>query len=278
MKYMNKILVAGFLIFVSCSSPQSELPQKDTVAKKIPDTVTLSGDNFVRAEAPDAETKMEQGYCLSKHDNGMAQSPINIITQDAKDSNQRNVSFAFQTEIVTAENLGHTIQLDFKDGSTSLVDGKQYSAKQFHFHTPSEHLVDGITYPMEMHIVNVSRDSNEKTKPSFLVLAILFKMGKENKLIKTFLHDVPLEEGKEPVPKGTVHLEDLTAQLTGNHTNAFFTYEGSLTTPPYTERVHWVLLKRVMEASPEQIMEIEKMEGNNARHVQALYDRKVYSE
>jgi carbonic anhydrase len=221
---------------------------------------------------------MEQGYCLSKHDNGMAQSPINIISADAKNGDQKNVSFAFQTDIVTAENLGHTIQLDFKDGSTTLVDGKAYSSKQFHFHTPSEHLVDGITYPMEMHIVNIARDSNEKTKPNFLVVAILFKMGKENKLIKTFLHDVPVEEGKEPVPSGTVHLDDLTAQLAGNHNNTFFSYEGSLTTPPYTERVHWILLKRVMEASPEQITEIEKIEGNNARHVQALYDRKVVSE
>jgi carbonic anhydrase len=208
----------------------------------------------------------------------MAQSPINIISTEAKNPEQKSVAINFKTEIVTAENLGHTIQLDFKDGSTSLVDGKPYSAKQFHFHTPSEHLVDGITYPMEMHIVNIAHDSNEKTKPSFLVLAILFKMGKENQLIKTFLHDIPQEEGKQSVPVGTVHFDDLNAQLTDGHKDAFFTYEGSLTTPPYTERVHWVLLKRVMEASPEQIEEIEKMEGNNARHVQALYDRKVLSQ
>jgi carbonic anhydrase len=278
MRYRSIILFFVFQLFLSCNSSQNDLQQKDTIARKTTDSPAVLKDNFVRSEAPDAETKMEQGYCLSKHDNGMAQSPINIISLDAKNGDPKNVVINFKTDIVAGENLGHTIQLDFKDGSSSMIDGKPYIAKQFHFHTPSEHLVDGTTYPMEMHIVNIARDSNEKTNPSFLVLGILFKMGKENQLIKTFLHDIPAEEGKKSIPVGTVHLDDLNTQLSDNHKDAFFTYDGSLTTPPYTERVHWVLLKRVMEASPEQISEIEKMEGNNARHVQALYNRRVLSQ
>ncbi|HEX4850032.1 MAG TPA: carbonic anhydrase family protein, partial [Puia sp.] len=60
-------------------------------------------------------------------------------------------------------------------------------------------------------------------------------------------------------------------------TNAYYTYKGSLTTSPYSETVEWVVLKHVLEASSDQIMKIEKMEGNNARHVHDLHDRKVYS-
>jgi len=73
-----------------------------------------------------------------------------------KEHEQHQFVVHFQDEITAVENLGHTIQLDFKQGSTINVGGITYNFKQMHFHTPSEHLIDGITFPMELHIVSAT--------------------------------------------------------------------------------------------------------------------------
>ena len=159
------------------------------------------------------------------------------------------------------------------------MNGKNFVSRQFHFHTPSEHLVDGITFPMEMHIVNTLSDSVNVNKSSYLVVGVLFKIGAENKFIKEFLDKIPKEEGEEnALQTGEVKLDDLFSQFKGNDIKSYYTYKGSLTTPPFTESVQWVILKHIVEASEDQIMTIEKMEGNNARHVQAINDRKIYSQ
>ena len=75
-----------------------------------------------------------------------------------------------------------------------------------------------------------------------------------------------------------MNLNDLLSQFLGKEIKSYYAYKGSLTTPPYTESVQWIILKHVVEASEDQIMTIEKLEGNNARHVQALNDRKVYTQ
>jgi len=230
----------------------------------------------VKVEAPDAKTKTEQGYALPRHSSDVAQSPIDIISGKADQAGKNQISFAFHSAFDTAENLGHTIQVDFKKGSTCTVNGKDYASRQFHFHTPSEHLLDGMTFPMEMHIVNVLNDSAKGNKSSYVVVAVLFKIGAENKFLNEFLNKIPGEEGeKNALPTGQVKLDDLFAQFPANESRSYYTYKGSLTTPPYTESVQWVIMKHVVEASEDQIMAVEKMEGNNARHVQAVNDRKV---
>jgi carbonic anhydrase len=130
---------------------------------------------------------------------------------------------------------------------------------------------------MEMHIVSVLKDSNSQNNPQYLVLGILFKMGKENKFIKEFLNSIPREEGKDTLPSGAVQFQDLFNGIPKNDPSGYYTYKGSFTTPPYTESVNWIVKKAILEASPEQISAIEKLEGDNARHVQALYARKVVS-
>ena len=251
----------------SASAIESEHPHADSVLN----------DNEVKAEAPDAESKREQGYAFPRQSTQLAQSPVNIISYKAEKDAKQQFSFAFHSDFDAVENLGHTLQVDFKKGSICTVNGKDYASKQFHFHTPSEHLIDGVTYPLEMHIVNLLNDSTNK--PSYLVLSVVFKMGEENKFLKEFLNKVPHEEGeKEALQSGEVKLDDLLSQFAGNELKSYYAYKGSLTTPPFTESVQWVILKHVPEASEDQIMKIEKMEGNNARHVQAINDRKVYNQ
>jgi len=171
-------------------------------------------------------------------------------------------------------NTGHSVQLDFNPGAGVQFDSIEYRFLQAHFHTPSEHQVDGITYPMEMHFVSMADMKEEDSDPHYLVVGIFFKMGTENKFIKSFIDKIPeLEKDTSLLNKSPVYLSDLTEK--GEAFNDYYYYKGSLTTPPYTETVRWVIMKKVLEASPEQILRINELEGNNARHVQAIYSREI---
>jgi carbonic anhydrase len=265
-----------FLLLMSCNSEVKESRPVDSSSKPTADTAQQIGNNLVRNESPDAEIKQDQGYALPRQATRKAQSPIDLLSLTASKDATAGLNFRFPSALTLVENLGHTIQLDFKEGSLWTVNGKPYEAKQFHFHTPSEHLIDGITYPLELHFVSIRKDSNQNSNPSFLVVGLLFRMGKENKFLKEFLNLIPAEEGKKnKIDSGHVNMNDLMIQLPANEKKSYYRYHGSLTTPPFTERVEWVVGKFIFEASPEQIFEIEKLEGNNARHVQEVNDRKV---
>jgi carbonic anhydrase len=280
-KLFARAICVALILFSACKDKQREQQQTSAsaTASEHPHADSALKDNEVKSEAPDAGSKTEQGYALPRQSAQMAQSPINIISVKAEKDTKQQFLFAFHSDCDAVENLGHTIQVDFKKGSTCTINGKDFTSKQFHFHTPSEHLIDGVTYPLEMHIVNMRIDSSNPEKPSYVVLSVMFKMGAENKFLKEFLNDIPNEEGeKQALRGGEVRLDDLLSQFVANDMESYYAYSGSLTTPPFTEGVQWVILKHMVEASEEQITKIEKMEGNNARHVQAVNGRKIFSQ
>jgi carbonic anhydrase len=274
MKYTTLTLMFFMVLAIACKFPERNKNQKDSTQNVTAQKDTSARNNLVKSEAPDAVTEITQGYALPRFDDKLEQSPVNILSDSAVSDPKQSVTLTFNTGISAVENLGHTIQLDFKDGSTAVADGKTYYSKQFHFHTPSEHLVDGMTFPMEMHIVNILKDSANDKHPRYMVVAFLFKMGHENKFLKEFLNAIPAGEEKDSLAPGVVNFEDLFKSIPGNE-QGYFSYKGSLTTPPFSETVDWIVKKHILEASPEQIYTIEKTEGDNARHVQALYARKV---
>jgi carbonic anhydrase len=207
-----------------------------------------------------------------------AQSPINILSQETSEG-KHNVTFNFEDKINKIENLGHTVQLDFEPGSTIIQEGKTFEFKQMHFHTPSEHLIDGVTFPMELHIVNQLIGQKEGEKAEYLVIAGLFRMGEESLFINEFIDAIPQKANTSlEIEPGVVRLNDLLHGSPQEQMANCYHYEGSLTTNPFTETVHWYVSKHVFEASPEQIRRINLIEGDNARHVQALYGRDVIKE
>jgi carbonic anhydrase len=274
MKYSTFVLVGLMVFAIACNLPKKNENQNDSTQHVTTQKEADTGNNLVKSEAPDAVTKITQGYALPRFDDKLEQSPVNILSDSAVPDQGQPITFTFNTGITAVENLGHTIQLDFKEGSITTASGKTYYSKQFHFHTPSEHLIDGMTFPMEMHIVNILKDSTNDKLPRYMVIALLFKMGHENKFLKEFLNAIPAEEKKDSLPASEVNFEDLVKSIPNNDQGYFF-YKGSLTTPPFSETVDWIIKKHILEASPEQIYTIEKLEGDNARHVQALYTRKV---
>jgi carbonic anhydrase len=279
------ILIMCSLLISSCNtkhyeeskradSLQTDTKHKDSADQELMQNLVKAG-NMVKAESPDALTKFEQGYALSTKNDGMAQSPINIISSGLQKYTMHRSDLKFTGSINAVENLGHTIQVDFASGSATLVNGNSYGLKQLHFHTPSEHLIDGMTFPMEMHVVSKLNDSIKNEGSAYTVLGILFKIGAENKFLEEFLHSVPEEESKSSLDSVKVKLTDLFAVFSNGGKISYYRYQGSLTTPPYSENVNWIIAKKIFEASEEQIAKIEKLEGNNARHVHALNNRKI---
>jgi carbonic anhydrase len=249
------------LVSISCGG-SPELPSESTQEQQSAVQEEAEGDTL---------------YALPGLGHGLIQSPVNILTNDPAVGRHTIHTDFHHTRAASVINTGHTVELEFEPGSTIAFDDKNYELKQCHFHTPSEHLIDGITYPMEMHCVNLRPEAeNSRENPEYLVMGFLFKMGVENQFISEFLNRAPESRASiELSGAEAVYIEDLLNSLPKSETEHFYTYKGSLTTPPYTETVTWVLQQHVFEASPEQIQTINRLEGNNARHVQALYSRHV---
>ena len=129
------------------------------------------------------------------------------------------------------------MKLDFKPGTVIRFDEKEYHFLQAHFHTPSEHQVDGIPYPMEIHFVCMTLQQDENKDPGYLVVADFFRMGVDNKFIQAFMVRVPKTINDTAYLKGDpVYVSDFLRPE--EPFNDFYYYRGSLTTPPYNESVN----------------------------------------
>jgi carbonic anhydrase len=239
------------------ASPAASAPPATEPVVTAPATAAAEGPH-------EAGAKVE--IYLEPESTGDAQSPIDIDETTAAQGHH-----AFRLHYKAARehlaHLEHTIRVNVDPGSSLEFDGKTYDLAQFHFHTPAEHLVDGVTYPMELHIVHTLRGSPDH----YLVLGVLFKEGTSSPILEKLLPQIPKKVGE------TVDLADTrldVADLVSNNEH-YFHYEGSLTTPPYTEAVTWIVLKSVHTATGAQIEAMNLLEGNNARHIQGVHARAV---
>jgi len=204
---------------------------------------------------------------------GAKQSPLNLTTQkDFSDiprvASQNSLKFAYSKIPVNVENNGHTIKVNTPvGGDNSLSIGQdRYTLLQYHFHAPSEHQLLGRSYALEVHFVHGTQDGK------MAVVGVFFKPGKYNPGLQAVLDNAPVTVGGATVQADkTLNPSDL---LPAKHTE-FFTYAGSLTTPPCTEGVNWYLLKKPVEASVEQINQFKAFYSGNARVPQLANGRQV---
>lgn len=168
-------------------------------------------------------------------------------------------------------NNGHTLQVLHDPGSTVSIDGTHYDLTQFHFHSPSEHLLNERQYPLEIHFVHQSTDP---AHPGTTVLAVMVDKGSFHpELEKIWRHAPHKVDSKQVVnvPGQTIHP---VAFLPRGY--SYFRYEGSLTTPPCTEKVHWIIYATPIQASVGQLRFFQKfMKGTNNRPIQSLNGRAV---
>jgi carbonic anhydrase len=201
---------------------------------------------------------------------GRQQAPIDLATGAAKSQDLPNLVFAYKPSSLSMANNGHTVQLTYGAGSTLSRTGGTATSKlaQVHFHAPSEHTVDGASFPMEAHLVHV----NAAGKAS-IVVGVFIKAGKENAVLAKAFQSLPAREGEQRAPAGATI--DAHAFLPADQT--FFTYAGSLTTPPCTEGITWYVLKTAIEMSPAQIRAFTALEhlAHTNRPIQKLGGRVV---
>ena len=193
---------------------------------------------------------------------GKEQSPIDI--RNATKSTLPPLDFKYAKSSAEVVNNGHTIQVNLADGGVLTLDGVPYKLVQFHFHAPSEEKIGGKAYPMEAHLVHQSAEGK------LAVVAVLLTEGRANAALNSVFRDLPQTEGAEKTLDANFNAAELLPIARG-----YYTYVGSLTTPPCSEGVRWQVLKQPVEVSKAQIAAFRKLYSMNARPVQPLNDRKV---
>ncbi|HTN51085.1 MAG TPA: carbonic anhydrase family protein [Anaeromyxobacter sp.] len=199
------------------------------------------------------------GTCkLGKH-----QSPIDI--RGAKAAALPAITFSYQPSPMKVIDNGHTVQVPYAPGSFITVGDQRYELQQLHFHHPAEEKVNGKGYPLVAHLVHKSAEGK------LAVVAVLFADGKANPFLEGVWKHLPAEEGKEEAPAGVT--VDASSLLPASH--GYYTFAGSLTTPPCTEGVTWFVLKTSVPISKDQVAAFAKKYPHNARPVQPLNGRLV---
>lgn len=195
---------------------------------------------------------------------GKRQSPIDINSSNTKENKSLpSLMFSYVSAPLKILNNGHTIQMNYPKGSKVAIGGNNYDLLQFHFHTPSEHAVKGKRTELEVHFVNKNADG-------LAVVGVMLKKGKKNTALAGMFNNLPNKEGEVTVDKETINPIELIPK-----DKDYYTYTGSLTTPPCSEIVTWYVVKDQIEVSEEQIKKFKKIFAMNARPLQSLSQRIV---
>ena len=204
-------------------------------------------------EGPDhwGELKPEFKSCQI----GLEQTPIDL-KGGVKAQLGQPVKIDFKPMPLAIVNNGHTIQVNAAPGSSTVIEGVKYELLQFHFHHPSEHLLSGKAFEMEVHFVHKSAEG------ALAVLGVFIKLGAANPAIGQIFAAMPATTG-EATGKGNVDPRQMLPKGKG-----YFRYFGSLTTPPCSEGLVWTVYKDPITASKEQIESFAKLFEMNARPVQ----------
>ena len=202
--------------------------------------------------------KPEYATCKS----GRNQSPVDLTSAVAAELSP--LTLDYQETALDLINNGHTLQVNHTNGSRLTMGGRTYELVQFHFHSPSEHVIDGDSHAMEAHLVHQSADGQ------LAVLGILLDVGEENKFLRD-LWDVEATHGmRTTVEHVRINVSDLLPE-----DRAYFKYSGSLTTPPCTEGVHWVVFRQPSHVSVEQVAHFREVFELSSRPVQPIHSRSV---
>lgn len=214
------------------------------------------------SEGPDHWGEIDKSFAACHV--GQHQSPIDIRAPKAADLPP--IQFSYRAAPLRIVNNGHTIQIAYAPGSSIAVGGKRYELKQFHFHHPSEEKVNGKGYAMVAHLVHAAADGRVA-----VVAVLLDARGAENPLVSRLWQYLPAQEG--PEQKHDDVQIDVTALLPADR--GYYTFTGSLTTPPCTENVTWFVLKTPEPVSQGQADAFGRIYPLNARPTQPLNGRDV---
>ncbi|MGH6645441.1 carbonic anhydrase [Aquabacterium sp.] len=193
---------------------------------------------------------------------GTRQSPIDI--RDGIKVQLEPIQFDYRPSAFRVIDNGHTVQVNVDSGNFITVSGRRYELVQFHFHRPSEERINGRQYEMVAHLVH--KDAQGK----LAVIAVLLDQGKEHPMVQLVWNSLPLEKSVE---QASPVLLDMNLMLPEQR--QYYTYMGSLTTPPCTEGVLWLVMKQPATLSPYQASVFSRLYANNARPIQSPGGRMI---
>jgi len=193
---------------------------------------------------------------------GQRQSPIDIRGGLAVDLDP--VQFNYQASRFAVIDNGHTVQVNLAPGNTIEVGGKRFELQQFHFHRPSEERIDGRQFEMSLHLVHKDEQGR------LAVVALLFDKGPAHPVLQKVWNNLPLERNEEAAARAPLELVELLPA-----DRRYYTYMGSLTTPPCSEGVQWIVMRQPVTVTPEQIDIFARIYPMNARPVQQLAGRRI---
>jgi carbonic anhydrase len=201
-------------------------------------------------------------------ESGRAESPINIEGAKKAPADMPRLKINYQPLPIDIVNTGHAVQFNATPGTDSItLGGQAYQLVQFHFHSPGEERFVGKDSVMDAHLVHRSEDGK------LLVLAVQFQIGDHpNPVIQAMLDRIPKETGAEfKMDAVMVNPVDLLPKQT-----SYYTYSGSLTTPPCSEGVTWIEFKKPVTITREQLDAMQRFYHGNQRPVQALNGRDIW--
>jgi carbonic anhydrase len=193
---------------------------------------------------------------------GRRQSPIDI--REGIRLALDPVTFDYRPSAFKVNDNGHTIQVNLAAGNSIEVLGQRFELIQFHFHRPSEESIDGRRFDMVAHFVHKSLEGR------LAVVAVLIERGSAQGQLQQVWNNLPLEKGDSVSARGLLDLERLLPTERG-----YFTYMGSLTTPPCSEGVLWMVMKQPLQASAEQLGVFARLYPMNARPIQSASGRLI---
>lgn len=193
---------------------------------------------------------------------GTRQSPIDL--RDTIKVDQEKIQFDYKPSNFSVIDDGHTIQVNVAPGNSIQIMGRRYELVQFHFHRPSEERINGRQYDMSVHLVHQDAEGR------LAMIAVLLERGQDQALVQTVWNYLPLERGdayEAPVP---IDLNQLLPKERG-----YFSYMGSMTTPPCSEGVLWLVFRQPVPVSSQQISVFSRLYPMNARPLQAQTGRLI---
>ncbi|MBH5316743.1 carbonic anhydrase family protein [Paenibacillus sp. GSMTC-2017] len=258
---LTKTVIGTLFIILSASAVAYAEPsrQAQTYSGNTPHW-SYEGDT-----GPEHWGHISEEYAVCKV--GEEQSPINIDTDETNESgNKGKVTVNYKSTAFTFGNNGHTIQANTSSTANQLtLSGTVYNLAQFHFHTPSEHKIDGKASPLELHFVHKSKTG------SLAVLGVLIKEGKANTAVTEMWSKLPNKKTDTDLTlKAAIDIKKLLPKDLDA-----YRYQGSLTTPPCSEGVNWTVFEQSIEMSKAQIKAFQAIFPNNHRPVQPDHNRDI---
>ena len=211
--------------------------------------------------APEHWGSLNPAYVLC--DKGANQSPVDLT--NFTEAELEPIHFNYTGLVTEVAHNGHAIQAKYTAGSTIKVNGKTFTLKHINFHAPSEHMINGGQVPIEVHFVHADIDGN------FAVIAVMYTLGSEHAELKKIWQQMPVEAGKKVGMASQVRAGHLMPE-----NKEYYRFNGSLTTPPCTEGVLWLVMKNPVPVSEAQIKQLANvLKHPNNRPVQPLNARPI---